>query len=244
MPRIPAALTAALMLSVSASPAFAWQSDAPLVPAADPNPSDYNNFPKQSDEQKRRDEEERKRREDEDRKRREEDDRRRRDEEQRKQDEEKKKEEEKKKQEEEDRKKANKPEPELNIPIRYFVYSAILGGLGALTGIFSAGPERDLRDPAKHTTPDATRWMYIRAYYGGFVSKGFYALSGAMAGYAGYKTNGAVQDYFKAKAGLAAVPTSSDDAAVAAVDAPDLLVPAADEGPPLLISPFGVQVRF
>jgi hypothetical protein len=96
------------------------------------------------------------------------------------------------------------PEPELNIPIRYFVYSAILGGLGYATGIFSRGPERDLRNPAQHATPDDTQSLYRKAYYGGLISKGFYSLSGAMGGLAAYKTQSAIRSYLTAKARLAA----------------------------------------
>jgi hypothetical protein len=92
------------------------------------------------------------------------------------------------------------PEPELNLPIRYFVYTAVLSGLGYATGFLSRGPERDLRDPAKHPTPDKTLSLYRRAHYGGLISKGFYSLSGAMGAYATYKTQSAVRQYLTAKA--------------------------------------------
>ncbi|MDY7228733.1 hypothetical protein [Hyalangium rubrum] len=111
---------------------------------------------------------------------------------------------------EETQKKPAGPEPELNLPIRYFVYSALLGGLGYATGLVSAGPERDLRDPAKHPTPDKTKSIYRRAYYGGLVSKGFYGLSGAMGGYAAYRTQSAVRQYLTAKARMAALQKEAD----------------------------------
>jgi cobalamin biosynthesis protein CobT len=95
------------------------------------------------------------------------------------------------------------PEPELNLPIRYFVYTAVLSGLGYATGFLSAGPERDLRNTAKHRTPDETLSLYRRARYGGLLSKGFYSLSGAVGGYAAYKTQSAVREYLSAKAKLA-----------------------------------------
>jgi predicted Zn-dependent peptidase len=92
------------------------------------------------------------------------------------------------------------PEPKLNLPIRYFVYTAVFSGLGYATGFLSRGPERDLRDPAKHPTQDKTLSLYRRARYGGILSKGFYSLSGAMGAYASYKTQSAVREYLKATA--------------------------------------------
>lgn len=97
-------------------------------------------------------------------------------------------------------KKSAGPEPSLNIPIRYFVYTALFSGLGYATGYLSRGPERDLRDPAKHPTPDETRSLYRKARYAGLISKGFYSLSGAFGAYATYKTQSAVREYLTAKA--------------------------------------------
>lgn len=100
-------------------------------------------------------------------------------------------------------KKSSGPEPELNLPIRYYVYTAVLSGLGYATGFLSAKPEKDLRDPAKHPTPDKTKSIYRRAYYGGLISRGFYGLSGTMGAYAAYKTQSNVRQYFAAKARMA-----------------------------------------
>ncbi|WP_224369013.1 hypothetical protein [Hyalangium versicolor] len=102
------------------------------------------------------------------------------------------------------------PEPKLNLPIRYFVYSALLGGLGYATGFLARGPERDLRDPAKHSTQDKTQSLYRRAYYGGLISKGFYSLSGAMGGYAAYRTQSSIRQYLTAKAQMAARQKETD----------------------------------
>ena len=100
----------------------------------------------------------------------------------------------------EEKKKQSGPEPSLNIPIRYFVYTALFSGLGYATGFLSAGPERSLRNPAKHPNPDKTLTLYREARYGGMISKGFYGLSGAMGGFAAYKTQSAVREYLTAKA--------------------------------------------
>lgn len=97
-------------------------------------------------------------------------------------------------------KKATGPEPSLNLPIRYYVYTALLSGVGYATGFLSRGPERDLRDPAKHPTQDKTLSIYRRAYYGGLVSKGFYSLSGTVGAYAAYKTQSSIRQYITAKA--------------------------------------------
>jgi hypothetical protein len=97
-------------------------------------------------------------------------------------------------------KKSSGPEPSLNLPIRYYVYTAVLSGLGYATGFLSRGPERELRDPAKHPTQDKTLSLYRRAYYGGLVSKGFYSLSGTMGAYAAYKTQSSIRQYITAKA--------------------------------------------
>lgn len=245
--RVSAALTAALLISVAATPAFA-QSDAPFVPAPYPKSGAIvaqQQQPQLTEEQKRLVEEEIKRREEE-RKRLEEEQRRRAaDEQKAKDDEKQKQEEEKKKKDEEEKKekeKANKPEPELNIPVRFFVWTAVFGALGAATSILSAGPERDLRDPAKHQQGFTTWWHFTRAYWGGFISKGFYAASGAMGGYAGYKTQGAVRDYLTAKAGMAQKEGVTNEA-FATSDAPSVPL-SVEEEPPLLLSPFGIQLRF
>ena len=111
---------------------------------------------------------------------------------------------------EEQKKKSSGPEPELNLPIRYYVYSAVLSGLGYATGFLAAKPERDLRDPAKHPTPDKTKSIYRRAYYGGLISRGFYGLSGTMGAYAAYKTQSAVRQYFTAKAQQASRQQATD----------------------------------
>jgi hypothetical protein len=100
----------------------------------------------------------------------------------------------------EEKKQQSGPEPSLNIPIRYFVYTALFSGLGYATGFLSAGPERSLRNPAKHPNPDKTLTLYREARYGGMISKGFYGLSGAMGGFAAYKTQSAVREYLTAKA--------------------------------------------
>lgn len=92
------------------------------------------------------------------------------------------------------------PEPSLNLPIRYYVYTALFSGLGYATGFLSRGPERDLRDPAKHPTQDKTLTLYREARYTGFVSKGFYGVSGAFGAYAAYKTQSSIREYITAKA--------------------------------------------
>jgi len=102
------------------------------------------------------------------------------------------------------------PEPKLNLPIRYYVYSAVFSGLGYATGFLSRGPERDLRDPAKHPTQDKTLSLYRRAHYGGLISKGFYSLSGAVGAFAAYKTQSAVREYLTAKAQMAALQKEAD----------------------------------
>jgi hypothetical protein len=107
-------------------------------------------------------------------------------------------------------KKQTGPEPSLNIPIRYFVYTAIFSGLGYATGFLSAGPERDLRNPAKHPTQDDTLSLYRKARYGGIISKSFYGLSGAMGGFAAYKTQSAVREYLTAKAQMASLQREAD----------------------------------
>lgn len=115
-----------------------------------------------------------------------------------------------KKEEEEKKKRRSGSEPKLNIPIRYFVYSAVFGGLGYATGLLSEGPERKLRDPANHPTQDETLKLYRQARYGGILSKSFYGLSGAMGGYAAYKTQTAIREYLTAKAQMAALQQEAD----------------------------------
>jgi chemotaxis protein histidine kinase CheA len=142
--------------------------------------------------------------------------------EEKREEEERKKEEDRKK-EEEEKKKAKKEEPKLDLPIRYFVYSAVLSGLAYGTGLLSAGPERQLRNPDAGRTRNQTLWLYRRAYYSGLLSNGLYAASGAMAGYAGYKTQGAVREYLTAKAQNAALqPADEDTRWVQAPTAPPL----------------------
>lgn len=114
-----------------------------------------------------------------------------------------------------DETKKSGPEPELNLPIRYFVYAALLGGLGYATGIFSAGPERELRNPDLHPTREKTQELYVKAYYGGIVSRAFYGASATMTAYASYRVQAAIRDYLQAKAQAATArrsdPTEEPD---------------------------------
>jgi hypothetical protein len=109
-----------------------------------------------------------------------------------------------------DEKKADQKEPELNLPIRYFVYTALLSGLGYATGLLVAGPERALRDPSKHGTISSTNNLYNAVYYGGAISRGFYGASGAMGGYASFKLQGAIREYITAKANAAMARRPAD----------------------------------
>jgi hypothetical protein len=139
------------------------------------------------------------------------------------------------------------PEPKLNIPIRYFVYTALFSGLGYATGFLSRGPERDLRDPAKHPTPDKTLSLYRRARYGGLISKGFYSLSGAFGAYATYKTQSAVREYLTAKAQQSAALQRKANQRLAQAQSPEekkdievantLLLPAEPVATELLVMP-------
>jgi hypothetical protein len=113
------------------------------------------------------------------------------------------------------------PEPKLNLPIRYFVYTALFSGLGYATGFLSRGPERDLRDPAKHPTQAKTLSLYRRARYGGILSKGFYSLSGAMGAYATYKTQSAVRQYLTAKAQQSAALEREQNQRLAQAQSPE-----------------------
>jgi hypothetical protein len=116
-----------------------------------------------------------------------------------------KKEEEKKEEKQEEKKDegAKKDEPKLKLPIALLVWTAVFSGLGWATGFLSAGPERTLRNPDKHTTRDATNWVYFQANALGIISKTFYSASGAFGGFATFRTTQAVREYVQAKAAAA-----------------------------------------
>jgi hypothetical protein len=104
----------------------------------------------------------------------------------------------------------------LDLPIGYFVASAVLGGLGWATGHFSAGPEIDLRNPNRRESREETLRLYRRAYYGGLVSRGLYAASASVGGVAAFKTQSAVRSYLTEKAQLNAPLAEATEPAPAA----------------------------
>jgi chemotaxis protein histidine kinase CheA len=144
-------------------------------------------------------------------------------------------------------KKPTGPEPKLDLPIRYYVYTAIFSGLGYATGFLSRGPERDLRDPAKHPTQDKTLSLYRKARYGGILSKGFYGVSGTFGAYAAYKTQSAVRQYLTAKAQQSAALQREANQRLAQARSPEeqkdlelansLLLPPEPVVPELLVVP-------
>lgn len=74
---------------------------------------------------------------------------------------------------------AEKPSLLKELPIAAYVTTSVSAIVGAILNVFGGNAAKDLQDPAKHTTPDQTHSLVVRARVGQVVSGVMFGVTGA-----------------------------------------------------------------
>ena len=86
-----------------------------------------------------------------------------------------------------------KPSLLKELPIAAYCLTGVTAIVGAIVNVFGGNAIKELKDPSKHTTPDQTHSLVVRARVGQVVSGVFFGFTGASAAWGTFSTIRAVK---------------------------------------------------